>query len=120
MAISKKSHRCPLIPGLHRFLLLLYPQLLMRHMSSARPDKEGDAVGLGRSPDKSFRNPKNAHVHKTSANPATIRQTVCTAHQCIGIWRGRHTLTRGRHQPTKTCETTPPPYHLLLSNVHTN
>src|SRR5712672_1495397 len=120
MAIPKKPHRCPLIPRLHRVLPLLHPQLLTRHMTLTRLDEESDSVDLGRSPNKSLRNPKGAHVHETSADPTAIRQTVRTSHRCISIWRGRHTLTRGRHQPTKTLETPPPPDCLLFGDIYTN
>src|SRR5712672_2223362 len=120
MAIPEKPHRHPLISRLHRVLLLLHPQLLTRRTTLTRPDEESDPVDLGRGPDKSLRNPKDAHVHETGADPTTIRQAICTSHRCISIWCGRHTLTRGRHQPAKTLETPPPPYCLLLGDVYTD
>src|SRR5712672_2238246 len=91
-----------------------------RRMPSTRPDEESNIVGLGRSPDESLRDAKDAHVHETSANPTTIRQTIRTPHRRISVWRGRHTLTRGRHQPTKTLKTPPPPDCLLLGDVHSD
>src|SRR5712675_2432856 len=120
MAIPKKSHRRPLIPRFHRILPLLHPKLFTRRTTLIGPDEEGDPVDLGRSPDKGFRNPENAHVYETSADPTAIRQTIRTSYQRIGLWRGRHTLTRGRHQPTKTLKTAPPPNCLLLCDVHTD
>src|SRR5712675_3403299 len=118
MAIPKKPHRRPLISRLHRVLPLFHPQLLTRRTTLTRPDEESDPVDLGRGPDKSLQNPKEAHVYETGANPTAIRQTICTSHRCISIWRGRHTLTRGRHQSTKTLKTPPPPDCLLLGNIH--
>src|SRR5712675_2272268 len=120
MAISEKPHRRPLISRFHRVLSLLYPQLLACRTTPAGPDEESNPVDLGRGPDKSLRNPKDAHVHETGANPTAIRQAICTSHRCISIWRGCHTLTRGRHQPTKTLKTPPPPDCLLLSDVYTD
>src|SRR5712671_2375380 len=120
MAIPEKPHRCPLISRLYWVLPLLHPQLLTHRTTLTRPDEESDPVDLGRSPDKSLRNPKDAHVYKTGADPTAVRQTICTSHRCISIWRGRHTLTRGRHQPTKTLKTPPPPDCLLLGNIYTN
>src|SRR5712672_4067459 len=102
MAVPEKPHRRPLIFRFHWILPLLHPQLLARRTTFTRPDKESDPMDLGRSPDEGLRNPKNAHVHKTGADPTTIRQAICTSHRRISIWRGHHTLTRGRHQPTKT------------------
>src|SRR5712672_2058393 len=59
-----------------------------------------------------------AHVFETRTNSTPIRQTICSSHGRIGIWRGRHTLTSGRNQPQKPPKTTPPPHRILLSNVH--
>src|SRR5712672_1668205 len=120
MAVPEKPHRRPLVLRFHWILPLLHPQLLTRRTTFARPDKESDPVDLGRGPDEGLRNPKNAHVHKTGADPTAIRQAICTSHRRISIWRGHHTLTRGRHQPTKTFKTPPPPYCLLLSDVYTD
>src|SRR5712672_2481501 len=120
MAIPEEPHRRPLISRLHRVLSLLYPQLLACHTTLTRPDKESNPVGLGGGPDEGLRNPKDAHVHETSTDPTTIRQAIRTSHRRISIWRGRHTLTRRRHQPTKTLETSPPPHCLLLSDIHTD
>src|SRR5712675_113950 len=120
MAISEKPHRRPLISRFHWVLPLLYPQLLACRTTLTRPDEESNPVGLGGSPDEGLRNPKDAHVHETGADPTAIRQTIRTPHRRVGIWRGRHTLTRGRHQPTKTLKTPPPPDCLLLGNVYTD
>src|SRR5712671_1049058 len=118
MAIPEKPHGCSLILRIHWILPILHPQLFTRRTTFTRPDKESDPVDLGRGPNKGLRNPKNAHVHETSANPTAIRQAICTPHRRISIWRGRHTLTRGRHQPTKTLKTPPPPDCLLFGDVH--
>src|SRR5712672_118681 len=120
MAIPEKPHRRLLISRLHQVLPLLYPQLLTCRTTLTRPDEESNPVDLGRGPDKGLRNPKNAHVHETGTDPTAIRQAIRTSHRCVSIWRGRHTLTRGRHQPTKTLKTPPPPNCLLLSNVYTD
>src|SRR5712675_223655 len=120
MAVPEKPHRCPLILRIHWILPILHPQLFTRRTTFTRPDKESDPVDLGRGPNKSLRNFKDAHVHETSANPTAIRQAIRTPHRRISIWRGRHTLTRGRHQPTKTLKTPPPPASLLLGNVHSD
>src|SRR5712675_1596356 len=120
MAIPEKPHRCPFIPKVYRILSLLHPQLLTCRMTLAGPNKESDPMDLGRGPDESLRNPKDAHVHETGVDPTAIRQAICTSHRCISIWRGRHTLTRGRHQPAKTLKTPPPPHCLLLSNIYTD
>src|SRR5712675_2131063 len=72
MAIPEKPHGRPLVPRLHRILSLLHPQLLTRRMTPTRPDKEGDSMALGRGPNESLRNLKDAHVHETSANPTAI------------------------------------------------
>src|SRR5712672_2125475 len=102
MAIPEKPNGRPLVSRLYWILSLLHPQLLTRRTTPTRPDKESDPMVLGRGPNKSLRNLKDAHVHKTGANPTAIRQAIRTPHRCISIWRGRHTLTRRRHQPTKT------------------
>src|SRR5712672_1908513 len=120
MAISEKPHRRPLISRFHWVLSLLYPQLLACRTTLTRPNEESNPVGLGGSPDEGLRNLKDAHVHETSADPTAIRQAIRTPHRRISIWRGRHTLTRRRHQPTKTLETPPPPDRLLLSYVYTD
>src|SRR5712671_8016994 len=72
MATPEKPHGRPLIPRLYRILSLLHPQLLTRRTTLTRPDKESDSMVLGRSPNKSLRNLKDAHVHETSANPTAI------------------------------------------------
>src|SRR5882757_434331 len=77
-------------------------------------------MDVGGGPHESLRHSKDAHVHKTRANPTPVRQTIRTSHRRISIWRGRHTLTRGRHQPTKTLKTSPPPNRLLFSNIHSD
>src|SRR5712671_6195220 len=120
MAVSKKPHRRLLLLRLHRILPILYPKLLTCRMTPIRSDKEGDTMDLDRSPNKSLRNPENADVLKTGTDSTTIRQTIRSSHRRIGIWRGRHTLTRGRHQPPKTLKTTPPPHCILLSDIHTH
>src|SRR5712675_3006607 len=73
MAVPEKPHRCPIVPRLHRILSLLYPQLLTCRTTPAGPDEESNPVDLGRSPNKSLRNPKDAHVHETGADPTAIR-----------------------------------------------
>src|SRR5712671_7758401 len=120
MAIPEKPHRRLLVSRLHWVLPLLHSQLLTRRTTPTGLNKESDPMGLGRSPNKSLRNPKSARVHETSADPTAIRQAIRTPYRCIGIWRGHHTLTRGRYQPPKTFKTTPPSHRLLLSNVHPN
>src|SRR5712672_4167156 len=77
-------------------------------------------MGLDGNQNNSIRDAEKANVLKTSTDPTTIRQTICSTHRRIGIWRGRHTLTRGRNQPPKTLETTPPPHRVLLGDVHAN
>src|SRR5712675_1075019 len=120
MAIPEEPHRRSLIPGLHRILPLLHPQLFTHRMTSAGSNEESDPVDLGRSSDEGLRNLEDAHVHETGTDPTTVRQTIRTPHRRIGIWRGHHTLTGGRRQPTKTLKTSPPPNCLLLSNIHTD
>src|SRR5712671_2106758 len=120
MAIPEKPHGRPLVSRLYWILSLLHPQLLTRRTTLTRPDKESDPMVLGRSSNKSLQNLKDAHVHETGVNPTAIRQAIRTPHRRISIWRGRHTLTRGRHQPTKTLKTPPPPDCLLLGNVHSD
>src|SRR5712672_3794902 len=120
MAIPEEPHRRPLVSRLHWILPLLHSQLLTRRTTPTGLNEESDPMGLGRSPNKSLRNPKSARMHETSADPTAIRQAVHTPYRCIGIWRGRHTLTRGRYQPTKTLKTPPPPDCLLLGNVYTD
>src|SRR5712672_4597340 len=120
MAIPEKPHGRPLVFRVYRVLSLLHPQLFACSTTLAGPNEESNSVDLGRSPNKSLRNPKDAHVHETGADPTAIRQAICTSHRCISIWRGCHTLTRGRHQPAKTLKTPPPPDCLLLGNVYTD
>src|SRR5712671_2959202 len=120
MAIPKEPHRCSLLSGVHGLLSVLHPQLLARRAPPVRPNKEGDALDMDRSSDNSVRNAKETHVLETRLNPTAVRQTVRSTHGRIGIWRGRHTLTRGRNQPPKTFKTTPSPHRLLLSNIHTD
>src|SRR5712672_1237131 len=97
MAVPKKPHRRPLLLRLHGILSILYPKLLMRRTTPIGSDKEGNAMDLDRNPNKSLRDPENANVLKASIDATTIRQTCRSSHRRIGIWCGRHTLTRGRH-----------------------
>src|SRR5712671_3638706 len=120
MAIPKEPHRRSLLSGVHRLLPVLHPQLLARRAPPARPNKESDTLDMERSSDNSVRNTKETHVLETSLNPTTVRQTVRSTYGRIGIWHGRHTLTRGRNQPPKTVKTSPPPHRVLLGNLHTN
>src|SRR5712675_451217 len=120
MATPEEPHRCSLIPRLHRVLSLFHPELLARRKTLARLDQESDAMGLDRGTNDGVRDAKKANVLKTSADPTTVRQTIHSAHRCIGIWRGRHTLTGGRDQPPTTFETTSSPHCLLLSDIHTD
>src|SRR5712671_2807702 len=120
MAIPKEPHRCSFFLRIHRVLSLLHSELLARSTTPPKPDQESHTVGLDRSSDNSVRNTEETHVFQTSANPTPIRQTIRSTYRHISIWRGRHTLTRGRYQPPKTFEATPPPHRLLLSNVHPN
>src|SRR5712672_527442 len=120
MATPEEPHRRPLIPRLHWILSLFHPQLLVRRMTPAGLDKEGNAMGLDQGPNNGIRNAKETNVFKACTDPTAVRQTICSAYRCIGIWCGRHTLTRGRDQPPKTIKTLTPPYCLLLSNVYTD
>src|SRR5712672_4404846 len=110
VAFSKEPHRRSVIPRFYWVLPLFHPQLLARRTTLIGSDKESGPLDLGGSPDESFRNPKNARVHETSADPTPIRQVVRASHQRIGIRRGRHTLTGRRYQPLKTLEAAPPPH----------
>src|SRR5712671_684437 len=96
MATPEEPYRCLLIPRLHRVLPLFHPELLACHKTLTRFDKESDAMGLDRGTNDGVRDTKKTNVLKTSADPTTVRQTIHSAHRCISIWRGRHTLTRGR------------------------
>src|SRR5712672_1586902 len=72
MAIPEKPHRRPIVPRFHWVLLLLHPQLLACRTTPTRLNKKSDPMGLGRSPDKSVRNPENANVHETRTDPTAI------------------------------------------------
>src|SRR5712671_3483838 len=120
LAIPTKPHGYSIIPRVYRVLSILHTQLLTSSTPPTGPNKESDALGLDRNPNTSIRNPEKTNVFETSINPTTIRQTICGPHRRIGIWRGCHTLTRGRCQPPKTFKTTPPSNRILFGNIYTN
>src|SRR5712672_311350 len=98
MATTEKPNRRPLIPRIYRILSLLHPQLFKGRAPPVGPNKESNPLGMDRSADNSVRNAEETHVLQTRVNTTPIRQTVRGTYRCIGIWRGRHTLTRGRNQ----------------------
>src|SRR5712672_1026145 len=120
MATPEEPHRRSLFPGVHGILSILHPQLFESRTTPVRSNKESDTLDMDRGTNDSIRDAEEAHVLQTSANSTPIRQTIRSAHRRIGIWRGSHTLTRGRHQPPKTLKTTPPPHCILLSDIHTH
>src|SRR5712675_591411 len=101
MAIPEEPHRHPFIPRLYRILSLLHPQLLTCRMTLAGPNEESDPMDLGRGPDESLQNPKDAHVHETGVDPTAIRQAIYTSHRCISIWWGAILLQEGDINPQK-------------------
>src|SRR5712671_642779 len=113
MATPKEPHRCPLILRFHRILSLLHPKLLVCRKTLVRLNEESDTMDLDRSSNKGFRDIEDTDVLKTRTNPATVRQTLRSPYRRIGLWRGHHTLTRGRNQPPKTFKTTSSPHCLL-------
>ena len=67
--------------------------------------------------------PESTHVQSTSLNPAQLREKVLPPSRCLSIWRGCHTLIRGRsYNPLsrKTSKTSLTSNRILLSNVHPN
>jgi len=61
-------------------------------MTFARFNEESDAMDLDRSPNKSLGDSEDTDVFKTCTDPATVRQTIYSPHQCLGIWHGHHML----------------------------
>src|SRR5712672_3673285 len=120
VATTKKSNRCPLLPGIYGVLSVLHPKLFESRTPSAGSNEESNPLDMDNGPDNSIQNAEEVNVLETRLDPTTIRQAIHSTHRRISIWRGRNTLARGRSQPSKTLKATPAPHRLLLSNVHTD
>src|SRR6266850_158606 len=71
----------------------------------------------------SLRRTKNQDVHGTSIITTQLQQEILLTSRCIGFWRGRHTLARGRtfHPFTlKMTKTYTSSCGILLSNIYTH
>src|SRR5712671_5311007 len=119
LAPANYSDRRSVIPRFYRILSLFHPQLLQNCKTPPTVDEKRLGLGVGTRPKTSVRTLKDANVPTSSACPTKLQQTIRCTHRCIGLWRGRHTLTRGRNAPKRqNLETITPSHSLLLSHVH--
>src|SRR5712671_4335375 len=96
LAKTNQRHRSPILPRIHQFLSLLHPELLQNRKTIIGSYQKDDLMALGRTTKTRIRKTQNPNVSTTSISPTKLWMTICSAYQRIGIWRGRHTLTRGR------------------------
>src|SRR5712671_1691187 len=119
LAPTNHCNRRPIIPRLHGFLSILHSKLFQNRKTPPTTNKERHCLGMGTRPKTSLRAPQNPNVSTPSARTTKLQQTVCCTYRRFSLWRGRHTLTRGRNTPKRqNLETITPPHSLLLSHVH--
>src|SRR5712675_1284207 len=119
LASTDHSNRCPVVFGIHRILPIFHPKLLQNRETPATTNKERHGLGMGRRSETSLRTPQNSNVPTPSVSPTQLQQIVRCSYRRISLWRGRHTLTRGRNTPEcKNLKTTAPPHSLLLGHIH--
>src|SRR5712671_5286560 len=121
LATADYSDRRSVIPRFYGVLSILHPQLLQNCKTPPTVDEKRLGLGVGTRPKTSVRTLKDVNVSTPSTCPTELQQTIRRTHRRIGLWRGRHTLTRGRNAPKRqNLETITPPHSLLLSHVHSS
>src|SRR5712675_188908 len=119
LASTNHGDRCSVVLRLYRVLSILHSQLLQNRKTPPTVDKKRLGLGVGTRPKTSVRTLEDVNVSTPSTCPTKLPQTIRRTHRRIGLWRGRHTLTRGRNAPKRqNLETITPPHSLLLSHVH--
>src|SRR5580693_2089878 len=118
---THERHRSPQILGVHGILSLLHQGLFETCTSPTATDPPIDPLDMGGSRRRSIRDVTKGYDRQTSTTTTGFHETLRTTHGRIRLWRGSHTLTRGRiKQPNHQQETQAPPCRLLLSYFHRN
>src|SRR5712671_3275810 len=119
LAPTNHRNRRPIILRLHGVLPILHSKLLQDRKTSPITDKKRHRLGMGTRTKTSLRTPQNLNVPTPSTRSTKLQQTIRRTHRRLSLWRGRHTLTRGRNTPKRqNLETVTPPHSLLFSHVH--
>jgi hypothetical protein len=111
------SPRCQSLPRIYGILPILHQRLLKDREAPDPPDKEGNAIYMGRSSSQSLRNPQKTHVPEPNPAPTRLHQTILPSHRHVCVRRGSRTLTGGRQTPQKN-HTNQTPHSLLLRDIH--
>src|SRR5712675_3303868 len=119
LAPTNHRNRRPIILRLHGVLPVLHSKLLQNRKTSPTTNEKRHRLGMGTRTKTSLRTPQNLNVPTPSTRSTKLQQTVCCTHRRLSLWRGRHTLTRGRNTPKRqNLETVASPHSLLLGHVH--
>ena len=104
------------IPRIYRLLQILHPKLFNNSMTITPLNKENNSLGMDGPITIGLGLLKDTYVRGTSANLTKFQQKVLPPSGCIGVWRGRRTLTRGRsfNPLTQIMAQTSVAPHLLL------
>ena len=116
---STKCHRCALLPGIHRVLLLLYTKLLTHHPTPDTTHMEKHPIQLGSNMHACLWTPQVTNVHKTHTLTTWLHKSLLSHYRCLSLQCGHHTLTGGRTQP-QNLKTNALPSHILLKCIHAN
>src|SRR5712671_4028983 len=121
LASTDHSNGCQVFPRVHRILPVFHPELLQNRQTPTTTNEKRHDLGMGKRSKTSLRTPQNSDVSTPSTRPTKLQQTLRRAHRRISLWRGRHTLTRGRATPKRqNLKTITPPNSVLLGHVHSS
>src|SRR5712675_1806381 len=120
MAKPTHPYRSQIIPGLHRLLSILHPQLLPHCMATPQPDKERNLLVLERRTRTSVQNTQETSLQMPCVSTTRLQETIHPPHRRNSLWHGRRTLTRGRIQPLQTTKTQTSPPCVILHDIHAN
>ena len=99
------------------------PKLLTNRTATTSSNKENNSLGMDQNATISLRPLESTNVRGTSPNSTQLREEVLPSSRCLGIWRGRRTLTRGRnHNPFlgEMMKTSLAPHCVLFGNLHSH
>ena len=122
IANSKEPHEHSTVFRIHRILLILCPKLLQNCTTIIGPYEENNSMALRDEARKSIQKAKKTYVQKSGADTTWLWKEILSINWHIGIWRGHHTLTRGRKItiPYKASQTNTISHRLLLGHLHTS
>src|SRR5712671_2470950 len=119
LASTNHRNRCPIIPRVHRVLPILHSKLLQDRKTPPTTDEKRHRLGMGTRTKTSLRTPQNLNVPAPSTRSTKLQQTIRRTHRRFSLWRGRHTLTRGRNTPKRqNLETVASSHSLLFGHVY--